>query len=126
MFAPFFYEINRVSSGPLFRFFRIALGGSFFDSLNIGFVQFYSLIVREIIWRGEEAVFYKVTKKKSLKVKTALFGNVTDNDCIKKVKNLFVMYYKVVINLDTALQEGVGVTIVQFLEKIKINTNEQL
>ena len=36
------------------------------------------------------------------------------------------MYYKVVINLDTALQEGVGVTIVQFLEKIKINTNEQL
>lgn len=100
--------------------------GNFFDNLNIGFVQFYLLIVREIVWRGEEAVFYKVTKKKSLKVKTALFGNVTDNDCIKKVNNLFVMYYKVVINLDTALQEGVGVTIVQFLEKIKINTNEQL
>ena len=30
------------------------------------------------------------------------------------------MYHKAVLNLNTALQEGAGVTIVQFLKKIKI------
>ncbi|AYQ34579.1 hypothetical protein DTQ70_21500 [Runella sp. SP2] len=88
--------------------------------LNVGFVQFIPHIITGIIWRGEDTLFCKVTQKKSLKVKTALFGNVTDNDCIKKVNNLFVMYYKAVINLNTASQKRAGVTIVQFLKKIKI------
>ncbi|HAK79640.1 MAG TPA: hypothetical protein DCR35_07050 [Runella sp.] len=74
----------------------------------------------EIIWRGEDTLFCKVTQKKYLKVKIPLFGNVTDNDCIKKVKNLFVMYYKDVVNLTTALWAAVVVPLVQFLKKIKI------
>lgn len=61
----------------------------------------------EIIWRGEDTLFCKVTQKKYLKVKIPLFGNVTDNDCIKKVNNLFVMYYKYVINLIVAFRGGV-------------------
>lgn len=74
----------------------------------------------EIVWRGEDTLFCKVTQKKYLKAKTQLFGNVTDNDCIKKVNILFVMYYKVVVNLTTALWVAIVLTLVQFLKKIKI------
>ena len=88
--------------------------------LDVGFVQFIPSIMTEIIWRGEDTLFCKVTKKKYLKVKTPLFGNVTDNDCIKKVNNLFVMYHKGILNLTIAFWAAVVLTLVQFLKKIKI------